>query len=135
MCTYGYSLAFVPWEYWVKHIDWMAMNGAPQLAESLPPGCCVPILWQKKRCLFPNPQSLRPGINVPLAFVGQEWVWSQVFKGYGLSLEDQYDFYSGPAFLPWFRMGNMKGFGGPLTEDWMEKRKALNIKMLSRMRE
>jgi len=29
----------------------------------------------------------------------------------------------------------MKGFGGPLTEDWMEKRKALNIKMLSRMRE
>ena len=65
----------------------------------------VPILWQKKRCLFPNPQSLRPGINVPLAFVGQEWVWSQVFKGYGLSLEDQYDFYSGPAFLPWFRMG------------------------------
>ena len=42
---------------------------------------------------------------MPLAFVGQEWVWSQVFKGYGLSLEDQYDFYSGPAFLPWFRMG------------------------------
>ena len=71
---------------------------------------------------------------MPLAFVGQEWVWAQVFKGYGLSLEDQYDFYSGPAFLPWFRMGNMKGFGGPLTEDWMEKRKALNIKMLSRMR-
>ena len=26
VCTYGYSLAFVPWEYWVKHIDWMAMN-------------------------------------------------------------------------------------------------------------
>jgi len=25
-CT-GYSLAFVPWEYWQKHIDWMAMNG------------------------------------------------------------------------------------------------------------
>ena len=46
VCTYGYSLAFVPWEYWVKHIDWMAMNGAPQLAESLPPGC-VPNLWRK----------------------------------------------------------------------------------------
>ena len=72
VCTYGYSLAFVPWQYWVKHIDWMAMNG----------------------------------INVPLAFVGQEWLWAQVFeKHYGLTLEDQYDFYSGPAFLPWFRMG------------------------------
>lgn len=22
VCTYGYSLAFVPWDYWVKHIDW-----------------------------------------------------------------------------------------------------------------
>eukprot|EP01046_Picozoa_sp_COSAG06_P026652 COSAG06_NODE_2305_length_7115_cov_29.912628_4_plen_250_part_00 len=62
------------------------------------------------------------------------YIWNQVFKGYGLSLEDQYDFYSGPAFLPWFRMGNMRGFGGPLTEDWMEKRKDLNIKMLARMR-
>ena len=100
VCTYGYSLAFVPWDYWVKHIDWMAMNG----------------------------------INMPLAFVGQEYVWNQVFKGYGLSIEDQTDFYSGPAFLPWFRMGNMKGFGGPLTEDWMEKRRDLNIKMLARMR-
>jgi hypothetical protein len=28
----------------------------------------------------------------------------------------------------------MKGFGGPLTEDWMEQRKALNLKMLRRMR-
>ena len=44
------------------------------------------------------------GVNMPLAFVGQEWVWAEVFKGYGLSLEDQYDFYSGPAFLPWFRV-------------------------------
>ena len=25
--TDGYSLAFVPWDYWEKHIDWMAMNG------------------------------------------------------------------------------------------------------------
>ena len=43
------------------------------------------------------------GINMPLAFVGQEYVWNEVFKGYGLTLEDQTDFYSGPAFLPWFR--------------------------------
>ena len=36
----------------------------------------------------------------------------------------RYDFYSGPAFLPWFRMGNMRGFGGPLSRDWIDKRKA-----------
>lgn len=27
VCTYGYSLAFVPWAYWETHIDWMAING------------------------------------------------------------------------------------------------------------
>ena len=36
VCTYGYSLAFIPWDAsdtdpkaqsWVKHIDWMALQG------------------------------------------------------------------------------------------------------------
>eukprot|EP01051_Picozoa_sp_SAG22_P010757 SAG22_NODE_986_length_6154_cov_49.030884_5_plen_270_part_00 len=117
VCTYGYSLAFVPWEYWVKHIDWMVR-----------PCCCAPLRlpWSVvaapviDRPLLTSLRGCRAaarsiqamqGVNMPLAFVGQEWVWSEVFKGYGLSLADQYDFYSGPAFLPWFRMGNMKGFG------------------------
>ena len=100
VCTYGYSLAFVPWSYWQKHIDWMAMNG----------------------------------INTPLAFVGQEWVWTKVFTALGLSAEEQETFYSGPAFLPWFRMGNVRGWGGPLTPEWMEARRALNVQILSRMR-
>ena len=28
----GYSLAFVPWEYWSKHIDWMAMQEPTHLS-------------------------------------------------------------------------------------------------------
>ena len=44
VCTMGYSLAFVDWAYWEKHIDWMALNG----------------------------------INLPLSFVGQEWLWQEV---------------------------------------------------------
>jgi alpha-N-acetylglucosaminidase len=53
----------------------------------------------------------------------------QIFKDYGLDLEDQYDFYSGPAFLPWYRMGNMRGFGGPLTMDlfYSSKRSILSL--------
>eukprot|EP00051_Salpingoeca_urceolata_P011079 m.136572 g.136572 ORF g.136572 m.136572 type:complete len:913 (-) comp16976_c2_seq5:202-2940(-) len=102
VCTYGYSLAFVPWAYWEKHIDWMALNG----------------------------------INLPLAFVGQEWLWVQVFDAYNISRADQYEFYSGPAFLPWFRMGNMQGWGGGGARDleWFEARKALQLQVLSRMR-
>lgn len=70
-----------------------------------------------------------PGINIPLAFVGQEWLWVQIFAGYGIPFEDQASFYSGPAFLPWFRMGNMRGWGGPITMGWLETRKALNIQV------
>lgn len=58
----------------------------------------------------------------------------KVFQEYGLSFEDQASFYSGPAFLPWFRMGNMRGWGGPITQEWLEARKALNIQVLARMR-
>ena len=74
------------------------------------------------------------GVTMPLAFVGQEFVWVRLFETYGLSLEDQSDFYAGPAFLPWQRMGNIKGFAGPLTRDWINKRKQLCLKMLARMR-
>ena len=41
------------------------------------------------------------GVNLPLAFVGQEWLWAEVFQSYGLSWKDLYPFFTGPAFLPW----------------------------------
>lgn len=109
VCTYGYSLPFIPWDTdasdpkaqsWVRHIDWMAMNG----------------------------------INLPLSFIGQEYVWSVVFSQYNITLEEQQEFYSGAAFLAWFRMGNMRGWGGPLTMEWMEARRDLQINILTRMR-
>ena len=31
-------------------------------------------------------------------------------------------------------MGNMRGFGGPITMEWLESRKELQIKILARMR-
>eukprot|EP01052_Picozoa_sp_SAG31_P081985 SAG31_NODE_41965_length_273_cov_1.477011_1_plen_47_part_00 len=40
------------------------------------------------------------GINLPLAFVGQEWIWAEVFKEYGLAFSDLDTFFTGPAFLP-----------------------------------
>jgi alpha-N-acetylglucosaminidase len=48
------------------------------------------------------------GINMPLAFVGQEILWQQVYVDtLGLNNEDLNDFFTGPAFLPWQRMGNV----------------------------
>jgi len=32
--------------------------------------------------------------------------------------EEILDFLGGPAFLAWFRMGNIQKWGGPLSADW-----------------
>jgi alpha-N-acetylglucosaminidase len=74
------------------------------------------------------------GINMPLALAGQEWLWVQIFQEYGITFEEQASFFSGPAFLPWFRMGNVQGWGGPLTMDWIVKQKELKRNSLARMR-
>mmetsp|Transcript_102308 Transcript_102308/g.180245 ORF Transcript_102308/g.180245 Transcript_102308/m.180245 type:complete len:734 (-) Transcript_102308:82-2283(-) len=100
VCTYGYSLAFVDWAYWEKHIDWMAMQG----------------------------------INLPLAFLGQEKVLELTFSRFNISFEELQHFISGPAFLPWFRMANMQAWGGPITQHWLDSRVELQHKVLARMR-
>ncbi|CAE7534237.1 NAGLU [Symbiodinium natans] len=101
VCTYGYSLAFVDWEYWQKHIDWMAMQG----------------------------------INLPLAFLGQEKVLQQAFARFNITFQELQHFISGPAFLPWFRMGNMQAWGGPISQAWIDDRVQLQKQVLGRMRE
>jgi alpha-N-acetylglucosaminidase len=41
------------------------------------------------------------GINLPLAFIGQEAIWQKVWKSLGLNQTDIDQFFAGPAFLPW----------------------------------
>ena len=124
VCTHGYSLAFAPWEYWSRHIDWMAMNSvtiplafvgqvSPLLRPS--PFCCLVSfrLAEIKRCGGRSTS----GCSCSRAT-------TSVSRTNAAST----------PVLPWQRMGNMRGFGGPLTEDWIHKRKELNLKMLARMR-
>ncbi|MCF8715527.1 alpha-N-acetylglucosaminidase [Joostella atrarenae] len=74
------------------------------------------------------------GVNMPLATIGQEAVWQEVFRDMGLSEEKINDFFVGPAHLPWGWMGNIDGMGGPLPDNWIKQRKNLQIKVLERMR-
>ena len=50
------------------------------------------------------------GINLPLSFTGQEYLWVQLFKQFGLQDADFDAFFTGPAHLPWQRMGNVYGW-------------------------
>eukprot|EP00659_Diplonema_papillatum_P007671 gene7671-11768_t len=74
------------------------------------------------------------GINIPLAFSGQEYVWTETFKLFGLTYQDLEPFFSGPAFFAWQRMGNLRGWGGPLPYDFVVKQRDLQVQILARMR-
>lgn len=75
------------------------------------------------------------GINMPLALTGQEAVWQAVWRSYGMSDEYIRSYFSGPAHLPWHRMANLDGFGGPLPQRWIDGQKDLQKKILKRERE
>ncbi len=75
------------------------------------------------------------GVNLPLAMVGTEAIGQRVWQKLGLSQAEIDPFYTGPAHLPWQRMGNLAGLDGPLPQSWHDDQVALQHKILSRMRE
>jgi alpha-N-acetylglucosaminidase len=75
------------------------------------------------------------GINMPLAMTGQEKVWRQTFLGLGIPRSSIDHFFTGPAFLPWHRMGNLDTHMGPLSQDWIDGQADLQKQILSRERE
>ena len=75
------------------------------------------------------------GINMPLAITGQEAVWYEVWKDFGMTDEEIRGYFSGPAHLPWHRMANLDGFSGPLPMSWLEGQKELQRQIVQRERE
>ena len=50
------------------------------------------------------------GINFPLAFTGQEYIWAKTFYQFNFTSNDLASFFSGPGFYAWQRMGNLQGW-------------------------
>ncbi len=75
------------------------------------------------------------GINMPLAQTGQEAVWYDVWKEYGMTDEEIRSYFSAPAHLPWHRMANLDGFQGPLPIEWIEGQKELQKQIVERERQ
>ena len=75
------------------------------------------------------------GINMPLAAVGTESVWRNMLLKLGYSEEEVGKFIAGPAFLAWWEMNNLEGWGGPLPLKWYKQQEALQKKILARMKE
>jgi alpha-N-acetylglucosaminidase len=75
------------------------------------------------------------GYNMIMAPVATEAVAAKVWKSLGLTQAEIDDFYTGPAHLPWQRMGNIQNVGGTLPPSWHRDQVAMQRKMLARMRD
>ncbi len=75
------------------------------------------------------------GINMPLAMTGQEAIWQKVYKKMGMTNEELSSFFTGPAFLPWQRMGNVSKHDGPLPQSYIDQAMELQKQILIRMKQ
>ena len=75
------------------------------------------------------------GVNLPLAIVGEECVWRNMLLKLGYSEDEIGRFIAGPAFLAWWEMNNLEGWGGPLPHSWYNRQQQLQNQILARMKE
>ena len=75
------------------------------------------------------------GINLALATIGSEAVWQNTLRRIGYSDSEILEFLPGPAYTAWWLMGNLEGWGGPVTQRMIDERTELEEKILVRMRE
>lgn len=75
------------------------------------------------------------GVNNPVAMEGQEYVWQQLWLEFGVSEAALTEYFSGPAFTPWQRMGNIEGHEGPLPAGYIEKKRQLQKQILQQMQQ
>ncbi|XP_055592989.1 alpha-N-acetylglucosaminidase [Uranotaenia lowii] len=73
------------------------------------------------------------GITLGLAPF-QEDIWTEIYEEYNLTQHDIDAHLSGPGFFAWQRMGNIRGWGGPLTENFKRFSSALQKQIIREMR-
>ncbi|KAH8297970.1 hypothetical protein KR018_003236 [Drosophila ironensis] len=73
------------------------------------------------------------GINLAIAPV-QEAIWAEVYTEMGLSREEIDEHFAGPAFQAWQRMGNIRGWAGPLKPEWRNFQLLLQQQILEAQR-
>ena len=70
------------------------------------------------------------GINAPLMPIGHEAVERRMLSDFNMT---DTTWLTGPAFLSWFRMGNLQKWGGPPSDFWIEQQLSLGSQIVRRM--
>lgn len=66
-------------------------------------------------------------MNGESQFTGQGLFLLQVYLALGLTQPEIDEYFTGPAFLAWERMGNLHTWGGPLPRSWHLKQVYLQV--------
>ena len=74
------------------------------------------------------------GVNLMLVANGEEAVWRNTMRRLGCSESEIAAFIPGPGYTAWWLMGNLEGYGGPMSTDMIERRSELQRRMIGRMR-
>ncbi|WP_279299294.1 alpha-N-acetylglucosaminidase [Paraflavisolibacter caeni] len=74
------------------------------------------------------------GVNLLLAPTGMEAVWQSTLRKLGYNEKEILQFIAGPAFTSWWLMGNLEGWGGPVTQGMIDQQVVLQKKILGRMK-
>lgn len=69
------------------------------------------------------------GISLTLAPF-QEDIWVELLHEYGMSNKEIDEHLSGAGFFSWQRMGNIRGWGGPLSKKFLEFASQLQLDMI-----
>lgn len=72
------------------------------------------------------------GLDMPMTLVAQEAITLRVFKKLGLTEEEIQSQFTGPAHLPWMRMGNISEIDSELPLSWHKDQVELQHKILDR---
>ncbi len=107
---YRYALNYVTYNYSMSFYQWMD--------------------WEKEL----DWMALH-GVNLMLAVKGTEIIWQKTLQQFGFTDKEIKDFIPGPAFTAWWLMGNLEGWGGPVTDDMISRQMQLQKKILARMKD
>lgn len=75
------------------------------------------------------------GFTHLLVTAGLEQVWADFLRGYGYPEKNIASYLAGPAYAAWWHMGNLAGFGGPLSKGMIARQAELGRRIVQRARQ
>ncbi|MFF8811949.1 alpha-N-acetylglucosaminidase [Streptomyces pactum] len=75
------------------------------------------------------------GCNEMLVTTGQEAVYQRLLRDFGYSDEEARAWLPAPSHQPWWLLQNMSGYGGPMSQELIDRRAELGRRITGRLRE